>query len=127
MKFYYYNNIPEPIVALGNNRYYVYMNVHEVEVVVTKEDGEGSDSDNEEQQVVIRYNGDYIKVNGIPTYPGVVNSLIREKYTESDELAIQRQRYNKPASFDEYNEYCEWCKSIARPVFFPEKPEEGGE
>ncbi len=43
-------------------------------------------------------------------YDEEVNNLIREKYTESQEFAILRQRDTKPQEFEEYNAYCEECK-----------------
>lgn len=50
----------------------------------------------------------------IPTYEEKVEQLIREKYTISDELAIQRQRDTKPSEFSEYFAYCEECKLKAK-------------
>lgn len=48
------------------------------------------------------------------TYPQLVESMIRQKYSVSDELAILRQRDTKPEEFTEYNDFCEQCKSIAK-------------
>ena len=68
-------------------------------------------------------------VNGVPTlvarpaltaeelqaaYENYVNTLIREKYTLSQELAILRQRDSKPVEYAAYNEYCETCKAQAK-------------
>jgi hypothetical protein len=50
----------------------------------------------------------------IPTYEEKVEQLIREKYTISDELAIQRQKDIKPSEFSEYFAYCEECKLKAK-------------
>lgn len=47
-------------------------------------------------------------------YENYVNTLIREKYTLSQELAILRQRDTKPEEYAEYNEYCETCKAKAK-------------
>lgn len=44
------------------------------------------------------------------SYSEKVVSLIREKYSLDEELAIQRQRDTKPEEFQEYFEYCEFCK-----------------
>jgi hypothetical protein len=49
-----------------------------------------------------------------PTYEERVEQLIREKYSVSDELAIQRQRDTKKDEFDEYFSFCETCKSEAK-------------
>ena len=68
-------------------------------------------------------------VNGVPSlvvrpaptaeetqaaYEEYVNTLIREKYTLSQELAILRQRDTKPEEYAAYNEYCEDCKAKAK-------------
>ena len=68
-------------------------------------------------------------VNGVPTlvarpaptaeetqaaYENYVNSLIREKYTLSQELAILRQKDTKPEEYNAYNAYCEMCKIEAK-------------
>ena len=49
-----------------------------------------------------------------PTYEERVEQLIREKYSVSQEFAIQRQRETKPEEFTEYFAYCEECKQRAR-------------
>jgi len=45
-----------------------------------------------------------------------VEQLIREKYKHdfAEELAIQRQRYEKPEEFRKYYEDCEAAKAEAR-------------
>ena len=47
-------------------------------------------------------------------YEEKVVSLIREKYSLDEELAIQRQRDAKPEEFQEYFAYCELCKKQAK-------------
>lgn len=47
-------------------------------------------------------------------YENYVNSLIREKYSLSQELAILRQRNTKPEEYNAYNAYCEACKAEAK-------------
>ncbi len=47
-------------------------------------------------------------------YEEKVVSLIREKYSVDDELAIQRQKDSKPEEFKEYFDYCEECKQKAK-------------
>ena len=105
--------IPEPIENAGMGYYNVNMNVHEVERPTQMR------NDNEEEETIVEYEYDQVTMFGYPTYGGTVTALIREQYTESDELAIQRQRDSKPEAFAEYNDFCEACKAMARPVFFP--------
>lgn len=44
------------------------------------------------------------------SYEEKVITLIRQKYSLEQELAIQRQRDTKPEEFQEYFNYCEECK-----------------
>lgn len=48
------------------------------------------------------------------TYEQKADSLIREKYTLSQELAILRQQTEKPEEYAEYYSYCEQCKAQAK-------------
>lgn len=50
----------------------------------------------------------------IGSYPSLVESKIRQRYSMSDELAILRQRDSKLEEFSQYNAYCEECKEEAR-------------
>ena len=54
--------------------------------------------------------------DGAEWYAQRVVDLIRQRYTVAEELAIQRQRYDKPLEFDEYYNYCEECKLKAKNV-----------
>lgn len=49
-----------------------------------------------------------------PTYSERVERLIRERYTVSDELAILRQKDEKPEDYAEYYAFAEDCKVRAR-------------
>lgn len=56
------------------------------------------------------------EVDAIPEETGTsyneeVNSMIRQRYSLSEELAILRQRDTKPEEFAVYNGYAEECKS----------------
>ena len=44
------------------------------------------------------------------SYGQQVDQLIRQRYSISEELAIQRQRELKPEEFQEYFNFCEQCK-----------------
>lgn len=96
------NDMPSHIEDVGGGVYYVNMNITE------HPSGER-----------VTYEYEYVKTSGYPTYGVVVEKLIRERYTESDELALHRQRDTKPEAFQEYNDFCEACKDKARPVFYP--------
>ena len=54
-----------------------------------------------------------------PDYSELIVGFIREKYSINDELAIQRQCDNsaeKKAEFDEYNTFCDACKTKAKEI-----------
>ena len=48
------------------------------------------------------------------TYDEAVNKKIRERYSESQEFAILRQKDEKPDEYAEYYAYCEECKAIVK-------------
>ena len=56
-----------------------------------------------------------IEKNGIKKalYGERVNSLIRKRYTLSEELAILRRRDSAPEEFAAYHAYAEECKAHA--------------
>ena len=47
-------------------------------------------------------------------YDEAVNAEIRKKYSNSKELAILRQREEKPSEYAEYYSYCEECKAYVK-------------
>lgn len=47
-------------------------------------------------------------------YDEAVNAKIRERYTESQEFAIIRQKDEKPEEFEAYFAYCEECKAFVK-------------
>ena len=71
--------------------------------------------------MMILKNGNYVNVpeeqnteDFVVSYDEKVVSLIREKYSLDEELAIQRQRDTKPEEFNAYFAYCEECKMKAK-------------
>lgn len=47
-------------------------------------------------------------------YSEAVNAKIRERYTESQEFAILRQKDEKPEEYAAYFAYCEKCKTFVK-------------
>ena len=47
-------------------------------------------------------------------YEELVASMVRKKYTVSQELSILRQQSKKPTEFEEYSDYVEKCKAEAK-------------
>ena len=85
---------------------------------VTKTDEEGNEYESYEEIEVEKTReykvcdlvGHKREIVDTRSYSEKVVSLIREKYSIDEELAIQRQRDTKPDEFQEYFEYCEFCK-----------------
>ena len=74
---------------------------------------------------------DFEEVDEVPKYTDAeyserVNALIRERYDESRELSILRQRDEKPTEFAEYYAYCEDCKNRAKAELSARTDEEKG-
>lgn len=53
-------------------------------------------------------------------YKSRIVELIRERYTQDDEIALLRQRDGKPEEFAEYNAFVEQCKAQARTEVYGE-------
>ena len=62
------------------------------------------------------------KLNGTQAelYEQEVTRLIRRRYSLSNELALGRQRDEKPEEWAEYNAYCEECKAEAKKEVYGE-------
>ena len=74
---------------------------------------------------------DFEEVDDVPKYTDAeyserVNALIRERYDESRELSILRQRDDKPTEFAEYYTYCENCKKRAKAELSARSADEKG-
>lgn len=54
-------------------------------------------------------------------YEEKVNTLIRNKYSLSEELAILRQQQTKTAEYQAYYDYCEQCKAEAKALLAEEQ------
>ena len=85
------------------------------------------------KRAILAHNGtaDFEEVDEVPKYTDAeyserVNALIRERYDESRELSILRQRDEKPTEFAEYYAYCEECKSRAKAELSARTDEEKG-
>lgn len=85
------------------------------------------------QRAIMGKNGtaDFEEVDEVPKYTDAeyserVNALIRERYSDSEELSILRQRDEKPSQFAEYFAFCEECKSRAKAELSARSAEEKG-
>lgn len=94
-----YRNKPENIYNWDNNHVIINYNI------VEDKDKNG-----------VFYKCDQVVVEIPLTYEKLVESLIRTKYTISDELALLRQKETKLLEFNEYNNFVENCKSVAKTI-----------
>lgn len=69
------------------------------------------DATPEEERAHAEKNKKYLETK---TYAQRVSEYIREKYSIDDELAILRQKDEKPEEYAEYYAYAEECKKKAR-------------
>lgn len=69
--------------------------------------------DEQTHETKTMYECETVLVDNEPNKSRIVEALIRERYSVSDELALERQRTSKKAEWTEYNTYCEDCKTIA--------------
>ena len=49
-------------------------------------------------------------------YPDLIVYFIRQRYSQDDEFALDRQKERKPTEYAEYDAYCESCKSEAKRI-----------
>lgn len=98
-KFLEYSEYPKTFIQYTNST--ILINYDIVQSTRTIEDKEE-----------IVYTSKCIIVNKIDK-DNIVDALIRDKYSLSQELATLRQRDTKPEEYSEYNDYAEGCKRIA--------------
>lgn len=96
------NTMPQVIHNLGNGTSHFNHNIVEVE----DEDGN------------TMFNYDQVTVTNPVNRGKVIEALIREKYSASDELALLRQQEVKTSEYHEYYNFVELCKGIANEEVF---------
>lgn len=92
------NNKPLILHNIGNGKHHFNYNIVEY---VDEETGEKS------------YSYDQIELKGEPSYNKIVETLIKQRYSINEEMAIHRQRDEKP---DEWNIYFDYCESVKQLV-----------
>lgn len=53
-------------------------------------------------------------------YDKLTVKFIRERYSLSQELSLNRQKDRKPEQWQEFDNYCEECKARARAIVYAE-------
>lgn len=102
-----FDSRPEAILDLGTGCFNIHFNIEEVQ--------ENEIDDNENIVTVTKYQADVMRVSDV-SYSGIVNAMIRNKYSLDQEFALQRQREIKSEEFFHYNSFCELCKAAAREI-----------
>lgn len=92
------NEHPKVFENIGNGKYYYNYNIVEHMDKETKE---------------VSYTYDQLKIKGVPDYGNIINGLIRERYSISEEIALIRQHETKQI---EYNAYYDFCEAIKKQV-----------
>ena len=95
---------PDTFLKYGENSTMVNYDVTEVERTI-------------DDMTIKVYECSSVIVEGEPTYPKVIEAMIREVYSVSDELAIHRQRDTKAEEFAEYSAFADACKAKAKALF----------
>lgn len=103
---------PPQTQMLANSKIRIYLNVQAGKETNIQKDEDGNTSETETDV----YTADEIDIEAPLTYNKVVEALIRERYSVSDELAVLRQQASKPEEFKAYNDYAEECKTLARSI-----------
>ena len=75
---------------------------------------EHTEGEGEDERVIVTY--DEAVMESKPDYASLVSVLIRIRYSIDAEIALSRQRENKPEEWSEYFDYCEECKSLAKSI-----------
>lgn|GEM_PF-1798403 len=88
---------PEKVARYDHSHLIVSYNVEPVEATEDRDAG---------------FEFDTIVVPALEKGP-IVEAIVREKYSVSDEIAILRQRTTKKAEFNEYNDFAEAAKATA--------------
>lgn len=79
-------------------------------------DGVRSEMTSEEIQKQVEAERQAKKAYWSQDYNTLVNNEIRKRYSLSEELALSRQRLEKPDEFKRYFDYCEECKRRVKEV-----------
>lgn len=114
MKKSTWGHTPPQTQMLANGKIRIYLNVQADKETNIQKDEEGNTSETETDV----YTADELDIDAPLTYNKVVEALIRERYSVSDELAVLRQQDSKPEEFEAYNEYAEDCKNLARSIHY---------
>ena len=104
------NGIPYKIIAEYPNGGRDIERICETPAVLGKE----AYDEYEDIQVYIPYNAEELAEIKQQNYENRVVELLRVKYSLNQELAILRQRDDKPEEFAAYNAYAEECKATAK-------------
>lgn len=111
MKKLIYGSIPPRSEELNSGKIRILLNY----VEITRTDYEHDESGNivGDPIEITEYEVTYVDVDNVD-YESIVEGLIRQKYSISNEFAILRQASTKIEDFEEYNTYAENCKTLAK-------------
>jgi len=79
-----------------------------------KERDENGNEGEEKEVEILEYEITYVDVENPENKAELIRSLVSQKYQVEDEIAILRQKDEKPEEYEEYNTYVENCKKLVK-------------
>lgn len=95
---------PSKVERYDHNHFILAFNIVEVEATESREAG---------------FEFETIVVEDV-SKPAIVEAIVRDRFSVSDELGLLRQRDSKKAEFDEYNNFVEAAKATADTILADE-------
>ena len=108
---YTYNILPK--ISIVDGIYHIPFNVEEKQ-------GKETDPDTGEEYTYTYWMASVAKSASLD-FGKVVSAMIREEYSLDDEIALSRQRDEKPEEWETYFTFVEDCKVEARKILYDEE------
>ena len=103
----YFDHLPSVKEAVGNGSWFLRWDIKEETI--------------EEGQTTIQWSSNEVCVFEPLDFGKVVSAMIRQEYSLDDEIALSRQRDEKPEEWETYFTYVENCKVEARKILYDEE------
>ena len=115
MKKVIWGSVPPKSEKLNSGKTRVFLDYTERARKIKVREGEEDKEENEEKEVdILEYEVIYVDVQNPKDKNELIKSLVAQKYSVEDEIAILRQKDSKPDEYQEYNTYVENCKNLVK-------------
>ena len=111
MKKVIWGSVPPKSEKLNSGKTRVFLDYTEKTRKMKIKEGEKG---KEKEVDVKEYEVIYVDVNNSLDKNELIKSLVAQKYSVEDEIAILRQKDSKPDEYQEYNTYVENCKNLVK-------------